>query len=106
MTNSTSFTISIPKTFRDVSGSRETAGSRGVGLAPASTEVRTDVDVAVYNVLGQRIKTIYSNSRYGGLITRTWDGADWNGKLVPSGVYFLYVRAGDLKETKKIIVIR
>jgi flagellar hook assembly protein FlgD len=64
------------------------------------------VDVSVYNVIGQRIKTIYSNSRYGGIMTMTWDGTDEVGKLVSSGVYFLYVRAGDKKQIKKVVLIR
>ena len=102
----TSFTIDVPKTYRDMSGNRAPSFGNAPLRAPSSVEVRTQVDVSVYNVIGQRIKTIYSNSRYGGIMTMTWDGTDEVGKLVSSGVYFLYVRAGDKKQIKKVVLIR
>jgi hypothetical protein len=99
----TSFTVDIPKSYYDPTG-----GSRsgGVFSAPARNEVMTPVDIAVYNILGQRVVTIYTRSRYGGLETFTWDGCFTGGNQAPPGVYFIKIRAGDKQEVKKAVVIR
>ena len=52
------------------------------------------MEIGVYNVLGQRIKSIYSNSRFSGLMTLAWDGTDARHQAVPAGIYFLRVVAG------------
>jgi hypothetical protein len=104
-TGRTSFTVDVPRSYRDMSGSREPAGS-GAAAAPASIEVRTRVEINVYNVAGQRVRNIYADSRFGGVTTFTWDGADTSGRLVPSGVYFLQVKAGNDEDVRKIVILR
>jgi flagellar hook assembly protein FlgD len=74
--------------------------------SPASVETKTHVDIAVFNVLGQRIATIYSRNRYGGLEPYTWDGCDRDGSPVPPGVYFIRIVAGDKNTVRKVVVIR
>jgi hypothetical protein len=101
----TTFTVNVPRSYRDMSGSLVPAGS-AVRFAPSDIEVRTRVDINVYNVLGQRIKSIYSNSRFGGIMTLAWDGTDSNGRIVPTGVYFLRVDAGGKKDVKKVVILR
>jgi hypothetical protein len=99
------FTVNVPRSYHDMSGSLVPAGSEA-RLAPSDIEVRTRVDINVYNALGQRIKNIYSNSRFGGIMTLTWDGTDSNGRTVPTGVYFLRVDAGGKKDVKKVVILR
>ncbi|HEY5133655.1 MAG TPA: FlgD immunoglobulin-like domain containing protein, partial [Candidatus Krumholzibacteriaceae bacterium] len=101
----TTFTVNVPRSYRDMSGSLVPAGG-AVRLAPSDIEVRTRVDINVYNALGQRIKSIYSNSRFGGIMTLAWDGTDTNGRTVPTGVYFLRVDAGGKKDVKKVVILR
>jgi hypothetical protein len=104
--NRTSFTINVPKVYRDMRGSRAPSLGGAPERAPSSFELRTPLDVSVYNVMGQKIRTIYSDSRYGGLTPMTWDGTDGAGKAVSSGVYFISVQAGDIKQVKKVVLIR
>lgn len=99
----TSFTVDIPKSYNDPTGG---STSRGVLSAPALNEVMTPVDIAVYNILGQRVATIYARSRYGGLETFTWDGCLIGRGQAPPGVYFIKIRAGDKQEVKKAVIIR
>ena len=49
---------------------------------------------------GQRIKGQYEEER--GIV---WNGRDKDGKRVGSGVYFLRLRAGELIETTKFVMI-
>ncbi len=102
----TSFTVNIPKSFHDPTGGSRTSQSDAMLGAPALDEVKTPVDIAVYNVLGRRISTIYSRNRFGGLETYTWDGLDRNGSPVPQGVYFIRIVAGDRSTVKKVVIIR
>lgn len=105
-TGRTSFTVNIPKSFHDPTGGSRASRNGSALSAPALSEVKTPVDIAVYNVLGRRISTIYSRSRFGGLETYTWDGLNQNGSPVPQGVYFIRIVAGDRSVTKKVVVIR
>ena len=105
MSEGTSFTIDVPRSWARVDDDRVPGGSASA-LAPSDTETRTVVDVAVYNVLGQRLRTVYSNSRFGGIMSLVWDGADDAGRLVPPGVYFLRVAAGSRVDVRKIVVLR
>jgi hypothetical protein len=105
-TGRTSFTVDIPKSFYDPTGGSRTSRNGSTLGAPALSEVKTPVDIAVYNVLGRRISTIYSRSRFGGLETYTWDGLDRNGSPVPQGVYFIRIVAGDKSTVKKVVIIR
>lgn len=78
----------------------------GISYAPARIEQMTPVDIALYDVLGRRITTIYSRSRFGGLKLFSWDGTGADGAPVPPGVYFIRVSAGDETAVRKVVVIR
>ena len=48
-----------------------------------------DVELIIYNVKGEKLKSIYNNHVYADQITTAiWDGNDTVGKPVSSGVYF------------------
>ena len=58
---------------------------------------RTDVDVAIYNELGQRIKNLFKGSNEGQLLLK-WDGTNDSGHKVVPGIYLCRVN----NETKKV----
>ncbi len=98
------FTVDIPETFRGVGDSPgTTASGRRSSL---STEIRTPIEVSVYNVLGVKIRTVFQDAVFGGFRLFQWDGTDSSGKRVPTGVYFVNVKAGSQKDTRKIILLR
>jgi hypothetical protein len=68
--------------------------------------VKQRVALAVFNVLGQRIRTLVDADLEAGTHAVTWDGADWRGRKVTNGVYFYQVRAGNVKQTQKVVIIR
>ena len=67
---------------------------------------RTAVNLEVYNVSGQRVRTLVDESRSAGTHAVTWDGRDDNGSSVSSGVYFYRLRAGDFSESRRMTLIR
>jgi hypothetical protein len=51
------------------------------------------VEVAVYNVIGQKVATIFSGVRGAGSSEMTWNGLSDNGVAAPSGIYFIRMTA-------------
>jgi hypothetical protein len=64
------------------------------------------VKLNVYNVLGQRIKTLANGLRAAGNHTVVWDGKDQKGRRVASGIYFYKIAAGDYTCVRKMILLR
>lgn len=64
------------------------------------------VNLSIYNVLGQHVKTLVDDMQRAGKQTVTWDGTDNGGRSVASGVYFYKLRAGDFSSTKKMLLLK
>ncbi|GAB4368694.1 MAG: hypothetical protein Kow0042_09970 [Calditrichia bacterium] len=64
------------------------------------------VKLEIYNVLGQRVKTLVNQKMTAGKHSINWDGRNEAGKLMGSGVYFYRLKAGDFTKTKKMILIK
>jgi hypothetical protein len=64
------------------------------------------VNISVYNVLGQQVKTLVNDMQRAGMQSVTWDGTDNSGSSVASGVYFYKIRAGDFSDTKKMLLLK
>ena len=62
--------------------------------------------VAVYNVIGERVATLLSRRQGPGQHTVKWDGRDDAGILLPNGVYFYRLEAGNSTETRKMLLMR
>ncbi|MBA7532590.1 hypothetical protein ES705_24816 [subsurface metagenome] len=64
------------------------------------------VTIAVYNVSGQRIKTLVNEHREAGFYTVHWDGRSEDNQWVSNGVYFCRMVAGEYVSVKKILLTR
>jgi len=63
------------------------------------------MQVRVYNVAGQEIKTLVDGSFPVGAYTTYWDGKDDNDSPVYSGLYLVAVKESRRWEAKKVLVI-
>jgi outer membrane protein assembly factor BamB len=70
-----------------------------VGL-PVHTTLR------VYNILGQEVRTLVDKVQEAGYFNVTWDGKDNLGKNVTSGIYMYRLQAGDVTETREMILLK
>lgn len=59
------------------------------------------VAIQIFNILGQKVKTIEAGNYETGRYPVTWYGTDENGIRVASGVYFYRLLAGDYVSTKR-----
>ncbi len=65
-----------------------------------------DTDLAIYNVKGQLVKTLFSGTAQKGRTSVTWDGTDNSGAKVTSGIYFYRLNNGDKVETRKMMLMK
>jgi hypothetical protein len=62
-----------------------------------------DVELAIYNIIGGRVKTLIDKKQSPGYYSTCWSGKDSRGRNVPAGTYFLTCKAGDFNDSKKIV---
>lgn len=65
-----------------------------------------DAHIAVYNLLGQRVRTLVDASQETGRYETAWDGRDQSGREVASGLYFCRMRAGGLERIIKMALVK
>ncbi len=66
----------------------------------------SDVQLFIYNSLGQKIRTLIDNLRVAGEHSVSWNGQDDAGNPVSSGIYFYTLIAGDKQETQKMMLLQ
>lgn len=67
---------------------------------------RSEVTFDIYNIVGQKIKTLKNGMFEAGSHTVIWDGTNDTGDIVSSGVYFYRLTAGDNNQTKKMVMLK
>jgi arabinogalactan endo-1,4-beta-galactosidase len=67
---------------------------------------RNNVTLSIYDLLGQKIKTLVNEVKESGSYSISWMGNDDIGNRVVSGVYFLRLISGGASSTKKMILLR
>ncbi len=65
-----------------------------------------EVNLWIYNVLGQRVRTLLEEYQAAGHKTVSWDGTDDDGNKVASGIYFYKIQAGEFTDSKKMILMK
>ena len=65
-----------------------------------------DVTVQVYNVLGEKVKTLVTARQAGGRFTVRWDGTDDRGTKLSSGAYYYRLISGSFVSSKKMILLK
>jgi flagellar hook assembly protein FlgD len=65
-----------------------------------------NVEIVIYNVIGQRIRTLINGHRNSGYYRILWDGRDDRDKEVVSGIYYYELKTEGYKSRKKIEMIR
>jgi flagellar hook assembly protein FlgD len=60
----------------------------------------------IYNLLGQRIRTLVHQVQNAGSYTALWDGKNNFGTPVASGVYLYNLTAGKFKQSRKMMLLR
>ena len=65
-----------------------------------------DVEIVIYNTLGQRVKGLVSQHQKIGTYSINWNGKDEFGLNVSAGIYFYRIKTGNYLATKKMLLIK
>ncbi len=66
---------------------------------------RSEVSLVIYNLLGQKVKTLIKGMRGPGSFSVFWNGKNDRGEQVPSGMYFARLKSGQKKRVIKLLLI-
>ena len=66
-----------------------------------------DVDLMVYNVVGQPVRTLVADHQSAGRYVVEWDATDDSGRSLSSGLYFYRLQAGgEFRAIKKMLLLK
>ena len=78
--------------------------STSISYSLGAGQERTEL--SVFNVLGQKVKTLVDEIQGPGTYTITWDGTTDHGDGVATGIYFYRLKRGDQVESKKMVFLK
>ncbi|MHB9029896.1 MAG: ligand-binding sensor domain-containing protein [Candidatus Latescibacterota bacterium] len=64
------------------------------------------VELAVYSITGQKVRTLTSGALPAGMHKAVWDGRDDAGETVSSGVYLSRLRVGNTTRTSRMLLLK
>ena len=73
---------------------------------PELSSGHPQVDIAMYDLLGQKVRTLVSKAFGPGTYSTTWDGRDDAGHTLATGVYLCRMQAGRHVESRKLLLLR
>lgn len=62
--------------------------------------------LVIYNILGQKVRTMFQGNQLAGTYSMTWDGRNDQGRQVASSIYLYRIDAGRFVQTKKMTLIK
>jgi hypothetical protein len=65
-----------------------------------------EIRLEVFDLRGARVRTLAEGRTPAGRLTLTWDGRDAHGRRLADGLYLIRVRAGGLRETRSVLLMR
>jgi len=65
-----------------------------------------NLNLEIYNVKGQKVKTLYRGKAEAGTHTFIWNGTDNSNNPVSSGIYFYRLKSDKKLETKKMLLLK
>ena len=67
---------------------------------------KAHVTLEIYNLLGQRVRTLVDGAIDAGSHTVVWDGRDEFGEIVPTGIYLYRLQSADFVRARKMVLVR
>ncbi|MBI2418293.1 MAG: T9SS type A sorting domain-containing protein, partial [Ignavibacteriales bacterium] len=68
--------------------------------------VETDVEIIIYNIMGEKVKQIVGEHKQAGFYSVVWDGRNDYSDVVSSGIYIYSMKAGNYQSTKKLTFLK
>ncbi len=65
-----------------------------------------DVQLVIYNLLGQEVRTLIQETMDAGFHSVVWDGTDEFGKQVASGIYIYRMSVADFTRVQRMMLLK
>ncbi|NIR65457.1 MAG: T9SS type A sorting domain-containing protein, partial [Aliifodinibius sp.] len=75
-------------------------------LSPAGQGASNNVELTIYNLLGQKVRTLVKARQSAGSYQVEWHGRDDFGRSVSSGIYIYRLRVGDYVKSRQMVLLR
>ncbi len=62
------------------------------------------VDISIFNMMGQKVRTLRSGEQLGGEHMISWDGTDEFGRRLSYGIYLCTIRSGSVTISNRVVV--
>jgi hypothetical protein len=98
--------VSVPMAFRLLAAYPNPFNQATVISFAIPGESSHQVVLEVYNLLGQRVKTLVREPLSPGEHRVSWDGRDDAGRELSSGVYFCHLESSGARKTGKLVLLR
>lgn len=73
---------------------------------PYALPTRADVNLSIYNSVGQKVATLVDGTMPAGLHYASWNGHNDQGQPVASGIYFYRLSSSEFNQTKKMVMLK
>lgn len=73
---------------------------------PYHVSETSNITINIYDIMGQIVKTLVSDTRKPGDYTITWDCTNQSGQQVGNGCYIYSMQASAFRDSKKLIIIK
>jgi hypothetical protein len=73
---------------------------------PYTLPARDQVDITIFNSVGQQVRRFNLGNKLAGAHTLEWDGTNGSGNQVASGMYFYQLQVGKTRMAKKMIAVQ
>ena len=71
-----------------------------------SVDRHSQILIEVFNILGQKVRTLVNSSMPPGRYRVEWDGNDQSGNTVSSGVYLYRIKSNESEQTRKMLLLK
>ena len=73
---------------------------------PVDVPRESTVHLEVFNISGQRVRSLIQDVLLAGTHRIIWNGRDANGQLVGTGVYILRMQAGEFQQAQRVLLLK
>ncbi|MCL1826954.1 MAG: T9SS type A sorting domain-containing protein [Candidatus Cloacimonetes bacterium] len=64
------------------------------------------VKIEIYNIKGQKVKTLVNELKQRGMHSVVWNGNDEDNRSVSSGIYFYKLHSGHITDVQKMVLMK
>ena len=64
------------------------------------------VNITIYDMIGREVITLMNDQQAAGYRTLAWNGTNNLGESVSAGIYLYMIKAGELRQTKKMVLLK